>query len=415
MKGCSANNYTLSKLENFTHGAPYELLANLRQQQAVSWEEAIDGGTGHWNVFRKADIDWVMKNPELFSNATGPRIQDPPKALIGSEKVSLNMMDPPRHRRNRKLLDQAFKPAAIALREAAIRTIAQEIIDEVIGEGSGQHHCEFVTSVAVQLPLRSICWILGIPKTDRQSVCALTNTMMLADDPDFAGDPAEGFEAQRDLVGYGTQLAADHRVNPRDSLTMDLLNASIAGQGLSDFEYGLFFLNLIIGGIETTRNTAAYGLYEFICHPDQFKILQDNPSQIDDAVEEILRYHAPIVYYRRTATQDTELAGQHISAGDKVIVWLASANRDETVFANPDQFDISRCQREAVRKNSRTFGVGPHFCIGVHLAHLQLRILFEEIIKRMSDIQLVAPPKNASSIFVDGFKEMNISFQVREH
>lgn len=406
MSECPA--YHLMSLDNFNEGAPYEQIAALRSAGAISWEaDDVSASGGHWNVFTKELIDQVMKAPEIFSNSGGPRLEDLPASLDRDGLVSLNLMDRPEHPKYRAMVDYAFKPEAIKRREEPIRAIARNLIGKIIDKGE----CDFVSAVALQLPLDVICWILGMPEADKERVCGYTNTMMIADDPDFSTNAQDGERAQRDLVRYGMELAADHRQNPRDSLTMDMLQAELNGDRLSDLEYGLFFLNLIIGGIETTRNTAGFGLYELIQHPDQFAALTQDPTLIPDAVEEILRYRAPIIYYRRTALADAEIGGEKIKKGDKVICWLASANRDEKSFEDPDEFDISRCQRERVRTNQRTFGVGSHFCIGVHLARLQLNVLFEEITGRMKNVELAGAPKTVRSVFLDGFKEMNIRFE----
>ena len=408
MNNCPITKHRLADLALYSHGAPNQLIAENRRQHPVSWEEGCAGQSGHWNVFTSDQMDIVLKNPAIFSNATGPRLVDTPKEAIRGKHVSLNLMDPPMHRDYRRLVDAAFKPSAIKQLEPRVLAIANEIIDEIIGQGG----CEFVTSVATPLPLRVTASMLGIPDEDHTYVCTLTNTMMIADDPDFAGSVMDGYEAQRALVKYGAGLAANHRLNPCEDLTTEMLEARReGGEQLTDLEYGLFFLNLIIGGIETTRNATAYGLYQLIQQPEQFHMLQNDPALIPDAVEEILRFRAPIMNYRRTAMEDFELGGQTIRKGDKVIVWLASANRDEQVFANPDTFDIKRCQRERVQRDVRTFGAGPHFCLGAHLARLQLKVIFAVITSRMTNVQLVDEPRNALSAFVDGYKEMNITFE----
>ena len=401
----------LMDLANFREGAPYPLFNQCRQGPAVCWEEeTVSRRGGHWNVFRRQEIDQVMKRPELFSNTGGPSLEDTPAALLTPEMQSLNLMDPPRHRQNRALVDYAFKPSAIRRREPELRGIARELIAAMRERGE----CDFVADFAAPLPLRVICDILGVPEAERQHVYEIVNISVLAQDPEFASSREEGFAAHAQIIEYGTRLAASHRESPRDSLTSQILEAEADGQRLSDHDYGLLFHNLIVGGIETTRNALAFGLFELIRHPEQLSLLQQEPERIDDAVEEILRYHAPTVYYRRTALQDTRLGGQTIRAGDTVICWLASANRDEGSFSEPEQFDITRNRREPIRRHYRTFGVGPHFCLGVHLARLELQIAFEELLAGLTDFELIEAPTPAVSMFNDGFKRMPIRFRPRE-
>lgn len=398
----------LTDLDNFRDGAPYPLFNQCRQGPAVCWEEeSVSARGGHWNVFRRQEIDQVMKHPELFSNTGGPSLEDTPPELLSPEMQSLNLMDPPRHRQNRALVDYAFKPSEIGRREDDLRTIARELIEAVRDQGE----CDFVASIAAPLPVRVICDILGVPEAERGHVYDIVNTSVLAQDPEFAGSREDGFVAHAQIIAYGTRLAAAHRETPQDSLTTEILNAEAEGQRMSDHEYGLLFHNLIVGGIETTRNAMAFGLHELIRHPEQLALLQREPERIADAVEEVLRYRAPVIYFRRTALQDSELGGQQIRAGDTVICWLASANRDESSFAEPEQFDITRNQREPVRRYYRTFGVGPHFCLGVHLARLELQIAFEELLANLTDFELVEPPVHAVSMFNDGFKRMRIRFR----
>jgi cytochrome P450 len=398
---------SLMDIKNFGEGAPHELLGQCRREAPVCWEaESVSAAGGHWNVFCKKDIDTVMKNPALFTNSRGPFLEDTPPALLEGEMQSLNLLDPPRHGENRAIVDYAFKPAVIRKKADGIRRIARELIGRI----DDPSHCEFVADVAAALPTRVICEILGVPESEREDLYDLVNRSVLAQDPDYAASRDDGFDAHAGLIAYGASLAASHRSTPRDSLTMDVLNANYEGQTISDHEYGLLFHNLIVGGIETTRNAISYAVYELIRHPAQYALLQREPHRVPDAVEEVLRYHAPTVYYRRTAQQDTELAGQKIRRGDTLICWLASANRDEANFEDPDTFDITRNRRESVRRHYRTFGVGPHFCIGVHLARLELQIALEEIVAGMTDLELVEPPRRALSMFNDGFKSLCIAF-----
>lgn len=397
----------LMSLDNFNDGAPYELLKRCRRDAPVCWEEEnVSAKGGHWNVFRKADIDAVMKNPSIFTNTRGPSLEDTPPELLQGDMQSLNLMDPPAHRQNRSIIDYAFKPGEIRKQTGRVSAIARSVIDEIIDAD----RCEFVSQVAAAFPLRVICDILGVPEAERSYVYDIVNRSVLASDPDFAQSRDEGFDAHRLIIEYGTALAAQHRREPRPSLTSDVLQAEVEGKRLSDHDYGLLFHNLIVGGIETTRNALSFGLYELIRHPDQWTALKADPSLMEGAVEEILRYHAPTVYYRRTALVDTVLGGQQIRAGDTVICWLASANRDENSFSDAESFDITRSQREPVRRHARTFGVGPHFCIGVHLARLELNLMLTEIVTRLGTPQLLAPPKRAVSMFNDGFKEMWVRF-----
>ncbi len=408
MKKCPVER--LMSIKNFTQGAPYARIAEMRKAEPVCWEEnRVTPQSGHWNVFGKQFIDEVMKRADVFSNAYGPHIGELPAELSVEEMPALNLLDPPLHSKQRKVVDHAFKPSVINEREGQIREIAKGIIDAVADKGC----CEFVSEVAAVLPMRVICSILGVPEADQVLVVELTNTVMLAEDPKFSEGREAGFKAQLALIEYGESLAADHRANPRATLTMEAIQDQQGEPGLSDRDYGLLFLNLIEGGLETTRNSTAFGLYELIKSPEQYQLLQQEPQRIPDAVEEILRYRAPTIYYTRTAVADYQLADKSISKGEKVVCWLASANRDEQVFADPDRFDIERCQREPVRKHYRTFGVGRHFCIGVHLARMQLKVMFEEIVSRIDNPRLVSEPEHCHSVFVDGFNEMHIEFETR--
>jgi len=399
----------LLSLEQFEAGTPRARIAELREKR-ILWEADDYAAGGHWLLFEQADIDYVLKTPALFTNNFGPLLEDMPPEILAEQQQSMTFMDPPLHRQYRSLVDYAFRPRAIEAREAEMRAQAAAIIDAVIDRGE----CEFVSEVAQPLPLRVMCALLGVRDEDARRVIDLTNTLSMADDPDYADNRMDGFLASIELIEFGTQLAADHRANPRDTMTMEVLNTEFEGRQLTDREFGRFFNNLIVGGVETTRNTLSWGMYELIRHPEQYRMLQEDLGLVPDAVEEILRLRNTVVYLRRTATRDLELAGEPIRKGDKVVCVLGAVNHDPRLFAEPERFDISRPRREAVRRNYRTFGAGPHFCIGVHQARLNLVVMLEEIVRRMDELRLLSEPKQARSIFLDGFKEMRIAFSGRQ-
>ena len=396
----------LLDFEKFASGTPRARISELRTAHRLLWEEDEFATGGHWLVFQQGDIDHVLQSPALFSSNFGPLLDDFPPQLLVEQQESLTFMDPPRHRQYRALVEPAFRPAAMRVREPMMQALASNILDEVLPRGE----CEFVGEVAMQLPTRVIFAVLGVPAADFKRVADLTNTLALADDPEFAANRQAGFVASGLLMEYGTALAASHRTRPRDSLTMDLIRSAAEGKMLSDVEFGRFFNNLIVGGTETTRNTLAAAMYEFILRPEQYALLQADPGLVPNAVEEILRFRNPVVYLRRTATQDLEFAGGKIAKGDKVVCVLGSPNRDPQFFENPDEFDIRRPVAQT-RRHYRTFGGGPHYCLGIQQARLNLAVMIGEIARRIHRPRLLAPPRQARSIFMDGFKELRIAFE----
>ncbi len=389
----------------FAQGTPHEHIAELRSAHRILWEDDEFATGGHWLLFQQRDIDHVLQSPALFSSNFGPLLDDFPEQLLAEQQESLTFMDPPRHRQYRSLVEPAFRQTAMRQREPMMRALASAILDEVLPRG----RCEFVQEVAMQLPTRVIFAVLGVPEEDFAQVADLTNTLALADDPEFAENRQAGFAASGLLMQYGTQLAASHRRNPRDSLTMTLLGSEAEGHKLSDVDFGRFFNNLIVGGTETTRNTLAGAMYEFIRHPEQYALLQQDPALVAGAVEEILRFRNPVIYLRRTSTQEQELAGQRIGRGAKVVCVLGSPNRDPQFFQHPDEFDIRR-PVEHTRRHYRTFGGGAHFCLGIQQARLNLTVMLGEMARRIHQPRLLAPPRQARSIFMDGFKELRIAF-----
>lgn len=395
-------------LDRFATGLPRAELNALRDAHRILWQPDPHARGGHWLLFQQQDIDHVLQTPELFTNTQGPLLEDFPPEILADQQQSMTFMDPPQHRKYRSLVEAAFRPQALRPREPIMRQFAREIVDAVIDRGE----CEFVGEVAIQLPMRVIFHVLGVRPEDSERVMDLTNTATLADDPDYAENRQAGFLASLGLTEFGAALAADHRAHPRDSMTMDVLQSEIDGERLTDREFGRFFNNLIIGGTETTRNTLGWAMWEFAHHPDQYAALQADPALLPGAVEEVLRYRSPVVYLRRTATRDLELAGQSIARGDKLVCLLGSPNRDPALFERPDEFDITRPPNHT-RRNYRTFGTGPHFCLGINQARLNLEVMLGEIARRMDNLRILGTPRHARSIFMDGFKELYLAFDAR--
>jgi cholest-4-en-3-one 26-monooxygenase len=398
----------LLDFDAFAHGIPHERIGEMRAEHRVLWEPDDHSAAGHWLVFRQPDIDHVLHTPELFTSTGGPFLEDMPAALLDPKRLSINLMDPPAHRQYRSLVEYAFRPGLLKEREPIMRDMAREIIDRVIDRGS----CEFVDEVAIHLPMRVMFYLLGVRPEDEQRVVNLTNATLFGDDPVYAADRAAGFDAKKELDDFGAALAADHRANPRDTMTMEVLNAERDGYRLSDRDFAAFFTNLISGGLDTTRNTLSWAMFEFVRHPDQYRMLQADRSLVTGAVEEILRFRNPVAYIRRTATQDVEVAGQQIPKGGKMICLLGAPNRDPEQFERPDEFDITRSPGDSRRK-SRTFGGGPHFCLGLHQARMNLTVMLEEISSRFDNLRLTGEPRHARSIFMDGFSSLPLGFDKR--
>lgn len=396
---------SLLHLDNFASGTPREEIARLRAAHRIVWQEDEYATGGHWLVLQPEDIDTVLKTPASFSNQFGPLLEDFPEEFLAEQRESMTFMDPPRHRLYRSLVDYAFRPKSIAARRPYTEAIAREIIDRVIDRGE----CEFIEEVALPLPVTVMFRLLGVPDADFNRVVDLTNTLALANDPDYAENRMQGFIASMELLQYGEALADSHLADPRDSMTMEMLANEVEGHRLGSREFGRFFVNLIVGGVETTRNTLGWLFYLLIKHPEQLALLQREPERVTAAVEEALRHSNTVIYLRRTATREMQFAGETICAGDKLVCVLGSPNRDPRLFDNPDTFDITRDPAQS-RRHYRTFGAGPHFCVGVHQARQNLEVMTAEIVARMTDLRLLAEPTYSRSNFMDGFKRMPIAF-----
>jgi cholest-4-en-3-one 26-monooxygenase len=312
-------------------------------------------------------------------------------------------MDPPEHTRYRKLVNKGFTPRMINALEPHIRDLAVTIVERAIDQPA----CDFVVDVAAELPLQAIAELIGVPFDERHKIFDWSNRMVGSDDPEYSVGIEEANNARFEMFMYAAQLAEERRREPRDDIMTSLLHAEVDGDNLSDMEFNLFFMLLSVAGNETTRNAISHGMSAFLSHPDEWaKLVEDPEGRIASATEEVLRWASPVMYFRRNVMTDTELHGRQLKAGDKVSIWYASANRDEDVFDDPFRFDIERSPNDHLAFG----GGGPHFCLGTSLARMEIRVLFEELAKRVPEVKAAGDPQPLRSNFIGGIKHLPVEF-----
>ena len=383
--------------DTFEGGPPFDIFKELRENEPVYWNPQ-DDGTGFWVITRYDDVVETSLDHESYLSGHGVFIDD----SVGGSELMLVNMDPPKHSGLRNLVSTGFTPKMIRRMEPHVRDIAAAIIDNVVKKGE----CDFVTDVAVELPLQVIAELIGIPQADRHQIFQWSNQMIAVGDPEYSPTMDVATKAAAEIFAYCSKLTADKREDPKDDLLTVLLNAEVDGEKLEDMELNMFFLLLAVAGNETTRNLIGGGMLAFFENPDQWQRLKDDSSLMPTAVEEMLRWVSPIMYFRRTASQDTEIHGQKIKEGDKVTLWYGSANRDPEAFEDPNKFDVGREPNAHVALGAG----GPHFCLGASLARLEIRLMFEEVVKRLPDIRLAGDVSLLRSYFINGVKHIPVEF-----
>jgi cholest-4-en-3-one 26-monooxygenase len=394
------------------HGYPHQAWALLRREAPVFWYDR-PGCRPFWAITKHEDIIRVSRAPEIFRNA--PRLgvfpdlegEQPPAQPPARHLLN---MDPPDHNRFRRLVSARFTPRAIEHLRPSVEEICANILDAFCNDGQ-ETTADFVAGVSAKLPLAVLADLLGAPREDWELLFHWTNEIIGSTDPEYQqGKSAEetAEQARLALFSYFNDLAEKRRAQPTDDIVSVLANARIGGEPVPQFELLSYYFLLVVAGNETTRNATSGGLLAFIEHPEEWEKLKRNPALINGAVEEIVRWTTPVIQFCRTPNRDVELRGCKIQAGENMTLFYPSANRDEEVFDDPFAFRIERNPNPHL-----AFGIGEHFCLGAHLARLELQVVFSQLAQRLDAVDLAGPVSRLRSSFVGGIKTVPIRYRMR--
>ncbi|MDT7701327.1 MAG: hypothetical protein QOJ30_3652 [Pseudonocardiales bacterium] len=396
----------------FARGVPHEALRRLRDHDPVSWQEEHEvgiwpAGPGYWAVTRYDDVRHVLRSPADFSSSLGAtQIRDPAPADLPFIRRMILNMDPPEQVRLRTLVTGAFTRRRLERFAGTVRDRAAALLDAVVADG----RCDLPRDVTDDLPLQNLADLLGVPAADRALLLEWTNRVIGYQDPehgtvltDADGNPVNPRSpaALQDMFDYAEQLAEAKRRDPADDVLTALVEAEVDGEKLTDAELKMFFFLLVVAGNDTVRSALPGGVLALVEHPVEYARLRADPALLPGAIEEMLRWHPPVLTFRRTATRDVELGGRRIAAGDKVVVYHVSAHFDERRFADPLRFDLTRSPNDHV-----AFGQGPHLCLGAMFARMQLRAFFTEFLARLPQVELDGEPRRLTSNFINGITRL---------
>lgn len=393
----------LSDHDQFVDSVPHAAFAKLRREDPVHWNQEADGGRGFWAVTRYEDIRAVHRNPEVFSSEIGgTSLEDLEPEHIEARKSMIDT-DPPRHDELRALVNRRFTPKAVGVWEEPVRKVVAQVLDEALPKGE----FDFVREISSEIPMQVFAEILGVPQEERREIIEIGDRLLGNADPEYAVEPDDAHRslpfsspAALDMFAFGRRIADERRQSPREDIMSDLVRA-----GLTQREMDVYFVLLATAGNETTRHTISHGLVALIEYPEQARLLRSRYDELGrSATEEMLRWATPVHHFRRTARVDTELRGTQIRAGDKVTTWFSSGNRDESVFEDAEAFDVERAPNPHM-----TFGPGGvHHCLGSHLAKLEVRLTFEDLLARGVELELAGPPERLRSNFFNGVKRLPV-------
>jgi len=393
-------------------GYPDALFKRLRDEAPIC--RVSDPMVPYWAITRHRDIVEICRNPELFSNL--PHFQINIDAPFGSadarEPETIIQMDPPKHRRFRELVSHRFTPRALQSVEAALDPIADEVIDALEAEGASGE-CDFVESLATPFPMAVIAWLLEVPRSDWPELFEWTNGVVAPNEPEYQRGEESPHETRlrcsKALYDYFGELAREREKGEGDDLVTLLARARIDGEPLPPHILASYYMLLIVAGNETTRNAISGGLKAFLENPDRWDELAASPGLAKDAGEECLRWSTPVVQMARTATRDVDLHGEKIRKGDTLACFYASANRDERVFANPFEFRFDR------RPNPHlSFGIGEHFCVGAHLARIEIRSMLRRLTARFERFEAAGTPERLQASTTGGWKRIPVHYALKQ-
>jgi len=393
----------LYNLDQYIEAVPHDQLKRLRTEAPIFHHPDPESDRGFWALTRHADVVFVSRNPELFSSfEKTAMINEYAQEQIDQQRMFMLNQDPPDHTKLRSLVNRGFTPRMIARLEERIQQTCDEIVASAVAKGEG----DFVTLCSAELPLIVIAELMGVPIDDRHKVFDWSNRMVGGEDPEYGVTEEQRYDAATEMWAYASALAEEKRKEIKDDIVSKLITPDEAGNVLSELEFDLFFMLLAVAGNETTRNAISGGMQALIEHPDEWRKLKADHSLIPTAADEIVRWVSPVNMFRRTAMDDVEVGGVQIKKGDKVVIYYNSANRDETVFTDPESFDITREPNPHVGFG----GGGPHFCLGRHLAKLEIECLLRSLLQQVDHVELIAGPRRLRSNFINGIKEMTVKF-----
>jgi cytochrome P450 len=398
-------------------GVPHDLWTRLRAESPVH-RCTPAGFEPFWAITKHADVCEISKQPDKFSSAPGiAMVREAEEAAVrdgdqgfGAMRVIIEM-DPPEHRGYRNVTSPVFTPRAVQALDGIIDKSARELVDKLAGE-TGEGECDFANDVAAAHPLRILSTMLGVPRESEPDILRLTNQLFASDDPDLQ---RKGQDRKQAILELGLELfqlfdkiIQDRRANPRDDLASLLANGRIDGEPMGMMETVGYYLITFTAGHDTTKNALVGGMRAFLDHPDQFERLKRHPELVESAVEEVVRWTSPVNHMKRTLTEDYELRGQRMKAGDRLVMFYASANRDEEIFADPFTFRIDRNPNRHLG-----FGIGEHFCLGANLARRSQRALWLELARRLDWAELAGEPEQIHSAFVVGLKSLPMRYRLK--